>query len=119
MNTSDDEAIAAAAETKKKTPKAAAAAAKGKATGKGKAAAGPKTSAKESSLLKQSELPPRSHFSLRFSVLWVGLSYTFCIFSGCSAAESPAEFFAENKNIAGFDNVSCSLRTFSRFGCNS
>lgn len=22
-------------------------------------------------------------------------------------AESPAEFFAENKNIAGFDNVSC------------
>lgn len=117
MDTSDDEATAAAAETKKKTPKAAAA--KGKATGKGKAAAGPKASAKESSLLKQSELPPRSPFSLRISGFSVGLSYAFCIFSGVCAAESPAEFFAENKNIAGFDNVSCSLRAFSRFGCNS
>ena len=110
MDTSDGEATAAAAETKKKTPKTVAA--------KGKAAAGPKASAKESRLLKQSELPPRSPFSLRISVFWVGLSYAFCIFSGVSPAESPAEFFAENKNIAGFDNVSCSIRTFSRFERN-
>lgn len=29
-------------------------------------------------------------------------------------AESPAEFFAENKNIAGFDNVSFKFRTLMR-----
>jgi DNA topoisomerase VI subunit B len=40
-------------------------------------------------------------------VLLVRLSDAFWIFAGVSAAESPAEFFAENKNIAGFDNVSC------------
>jgi DNA topoisomerase VI subunit B len=27
--------------------------------------------------------------------------------------KSPAEFFAENKNIAGFDNVSCSTACHS------
>jgi hypothetical protein len=93
MDTSDDETTGAAAETRKKTPKAAA-------------------SAKESSLPKQSELSPRSPFSFRISVLWVGLSDAFCIFS--------AEFFVDNKNIAGFDNVSCcSLITFIQFRRNS
>jgi len=30
-------------------------------------------------------------------------------------AESPAEFFAENKNIAGFDNVSFIYLIFEKF----
>lgn len=43
-----------------------------------------------------------------FSALWFDDSCggVFPPFSRCCAAESPAEFFAENKNIAGFDNVS-------------
>ena len=33
-------------------------------------------------------------------------SFFFVFFFGGIYAESPAEFFADNKNIAGFDNVS-------------
>lgn len=112
MDSSSDEAVGAAAETKKKPP-----AAKGKTAGKGKAA-GPKasSSAKESSLLKQSELSlPDSLFQSRISVIWVGLS-DILDHLVVSVAESPAEFFAENKNIAGFDNVSCSPPIFLRYG---
>lgn len=33
---------------------------------------------------------------------------TLCVFAGeVVKSKSPAEFFADNQNIAGFDNVSC------------
>uniref|UniRef100_A0A0D3H4K2 DNA topoisomerase 6 subunit B n=1 Tax=Oryza barthii TaxID=65489 RepID=A0A0D3H4K2_9ORYZ len=77
---------AASGGTKRKAPAAASSAgAKGKAAGKGKAAS--KASASASATAKESSLLKQ---------------------------KSPAEFFAENKNIAGFDNPGKSLYTTMR-----
>lgn len=57
---------------------------------------------KESTLKQSNAIYASAYFECNcvfmVKLSWNGFSFEF--------AESPAEFFAENKNIAGFDNVS-------------
>lgn len=79
--------------------------------------------------LKESTLKQSMYLSFifRFLVLTYLLLFLCCIVLFCSSvtsninscfpillgSESPAEFFAENKNIAGFDNVISFFNFFS------
>lgn len=75
-----------------------------------------KTPAKKpkDSVLEQSQSLYSSLYIKFVSFLYLGLILIGILGFQFFTAESPAEFFAENKNIAGFDNV-CPFLLFLKF----